>query len=123
MSEDHFSALQSKVHHTDARVSAIEREVGNLGDQLTRIEHFLMDKPTPNYAAWAGVLLTMVLMIGGALTAGAEYVDLQLQPVRAELLQQRENQKEFREFQAQTHYELGVLHEWKRQELKGEKDG
>lgn len=114
MSDDHFADLQSKVHHTDARVTAIEREVGSLGDQLTRIEHYLIDKPPVNYAAWVGVILTVILMFSGSLFAISEYVDLQLTPIRDELVAHERDVDKLREFQSQAHYEFGVIHEWKR---------
>lgn len=106
--------IWEKVLHTDARVTAMEGQLNDLSEGVARIEAYLLNRPAPNYLGWAAACLTGFSMLVGALWMVIQYVNLTQEPLRSDITHIEDRQNEFEEFKHQTHYEFGILHEYKR---------
>jgi len=105
--EKEESKIWEKVYHTDARVSAMEGQLSDLSAGVQRIESHLLNKPRENILSW-------VIAAAGALWGVAMYIDMSLEPIEDVQQRNMEVVTVFREFKEEVHYEMGILHEWKR---------
>ena len=109
--------LREMVYHTDARVTAMEGQITTIGNNQLRSEQKIdqlinvINSPRQvNWAAWAGVCLTIIIMIVGGLFGVAQYVALVNEPQVQDINYNRTSIGEMKEWQNQTHYEFGVSH-------------
>ena len=99
--------IWEKVYHTDARVSAMETELGNVTAGVVRIEAHLLNKPEINVTAWIGVVLTGLGLMVGMLFGMVNYVDIKQQPIIDSLAARDVLLKEYQDFRKDTAYEHG----------------
>ena len=104
------SDIWEKVYHTDARVTAMEGQLSDVNNAVSRIEQHLLNKPTPNVYSLG---LTILLGCGTVFFSLAQYVNLELAPIQDQINHRGGIISEFTAFKHQTHYEFGGLHEWK----------
>ncbi len=116
--------IWQQVYRTESRVSAIEQQVSDIGTAVSRIEQHILNRPAFNVLGWTGVGITVLSLIGAALFAVVNYVTLMMDPVKQDIVKNEsliesrfeklyDELDELEEFKHQTHYEFGVLHEWK----------
>ena len=115
--------IWEKVYHTDARVTAMEGQLTDLSHGVNRIEAHLLNKPPVNVAAWVAVVLTFVAMVVGLVWGMTNYIELTLGPTRIAMSNVIREVADLEAFQHETHYEIGVLHEWKRTQEGMSDDG
>ena len=109
--------LREMVYHTDSRVTALEGAVGTIGTNQLRSEQKLdqlinsINAPKQiNYAAWVGVgLTTLAMVLAGAFGLGS-YIGLVNEPQMIDIANNNKAIEKLGEWQQQTHYEFGVLH-------------
>jgi hypothetical protein len=77
--------LEARTYHIDGKVAAIESQLDSQGAQLSRIEQHLLHKPPTNYAAWVGVVLTLLLMVGGLFAGAAKFTASQMDYIRDDI--------------------------------------
>lgn len=107
------SSLERMVYHTDARVTAMEGQLSTMGGSINRIEHALLNKQPPNLAAWVGIVITIFLAGIGGLYGIAQYISLTQSPILDAVAVLDDKMQGVREYQRETHYEFGVVHERK----------
>lgn len=106
--------ILEKVYHTDARVTAMEAQIADISHSMGRIETLLLNKQETSPLAWFGVIFSVLTLCGGLLAAMVTYFSMSTEPLRDKMLEHEKYVSEFSDFKHQTHYEMGMLHEWKR---------
>lgn len=114
MSDNRLQDLEARTYHIDGRVSAIETQLTTQGATLSRVEQHILGMSKgkePNVVGWIGLVVTGFLGVLSLVFTLAKYMDLQMAPLRASLLDNEEVHEVFNDFRHQQHYEVGVLHE------------
>jgi hypothetical protein len=114
------SDLREMVYHTDARVTAMEGQLSAVatGQQRTesKLDHLIQTLSQPehvNWAAWVGVGVSVIVLLVGGTIGFTNYIALTQDPMLNEISYIIEKLGELREFQRETHYEFGLIHEAK----------
>lgn len=110
--------LREMVYHTDARVTAMEGQLTSISHSLSRTDQKLGQVisaiSAPKDVNWVGLgalALSFIVALAGGAKFMTEYVVLTLDPVQQELTVASNRISGLRDFQHQTHYEFGGLHQ------------
>jgi hypothetical protein len=100
-----------KVMHTDARVTAMEGQMHDMGNAVSRIETLLLNKQ-PQPTALIGILFTALTLLAAMLFGMAQYTSLALVPITNDVAEHRMSIDDMSEFKEEMQYKLGALEEW-----------
>ena len=99
--------LREMVYHTDARVTAMEGQLSDMGNAMNRIEQHLLNKP-PTFNL--GNIMALLGFAATVMIGGAAYLDTQLNHIRDDIVENDSEIHDINEFRHQTHYEMSNLH-------------
>jgi len=103
--------LWEKIYHTDARVSAMESQMQDMGGSINRIESMLLNKQTPPLAI-IGVMLTALTLLAGLLFGMSQITQASIAPLADDVAEHRIALDKLSSFEADMQYKLGALEEW-----------
>lgn len=107
--ETNYAHVLERVAKTETSVAALENDMRTVMAGVSDIRGMLMESQKgkdPNYGLWIGLVAAGLLGI-------AQYVDITLDPLEVTVANRGTDVSNFYEFKHQTHYEFGMLHEWR----------
>ena len=114
MASENYAHVLERVAKTEQAVTALEGDVKAVASTVNDIRAIIIEqnKPEPpNVIGWIGVGFTVVSLIGILLFGMAEYVHMQIEPMRLRMSERQKPIDEFWMFKNEMHYEMGRVHE------------
>lgn len=112
--ESNYAHVLERVAKTETSVAALENDMRTVMTGVSDIRKMLMESQKgkdPNYGMWIGLVAAVLFGV-------AQYVDMGLEPLEDTIVQRQGVIQTFQDFKHQTHYEFGMIHEWKSEHKK-----
>lgn len=114
VANENYAHVLERVAKTEQAITALEGDVKAVASTVNDIRSIILEhnKPEPpNVIGWIGVGFTVVSLIGILLFGMAEYVQMQIDPIRDTMAARQKPLDEFWMFKNEMHYEMGKIHE------------